>query len=216
VVCYVVVVLKPFFKYDDSLDAFGVHGVGGFLGALLTGIFASTAINPDGANGGLSQLGIQTVAACVAVAYSFVMSLVLVKVIDLVWGFCLRPQAESEGLDRAEHGEVGFDFGLAYEQVPEAPAPEPRAANVPPDGHQRFTVVLEGGDQDEIGRTWSDLCQPGHGAPEEFRTLYPYVTTVQGNRFRFRGGDPATLSAALEHLFESRSHGQKVRAHVET
>src|SRR5947209_10028450 len=54
VVCYVIVVLKPFFKYDDSLDAFGVHGVGGFLGALLTGLFASTAINPDGADGGLS------------------------------------------------------------------------------------------------------------------------------------------------------------------
>src|SRR5205085_2741431 len=150
VVCYVVVCLKPFFKYDDSLDAFGVHGVGGFLGAVLTGVFASAALvkagtgNADAhfqlgalADGRLAQIGVQLIAAVVAVVYSFVVSYVLVKAIDWGWGFCLDGRSENEGLDRCEHGEVGFDFGPTLDLVSEQPPQEPRAAAVPPNGQKR-------------------------------------------------------------------------------
>jgi Amt family ammonium transporter len=217
IVCYAVVCLKPSFKYDDSLDAFGVHGVGGFLGALLTGLFCSKAINDAGADASFEQFKIQLTAASVAVVYAFGLTLILVKAIDIAWGFCLDLEAENEGLDRTQHGEVGFDLTLAYEQVAEMPPQEPRAAMTPPNGKGRFTVVVDGVNSHELMHTWSDLCQAGpQPTPAELNAVYPFVTTVKGNRFHFRGGDPATMSAALTRLFESRMRGQKVQARVES
>jgi ammonium transporter len=209
VVCYGSVLLKPRFGYDDSLDAFGVHGVGGFLGAILTGVFCYKAVNDAGDNGLLSgnpmQVGIQFVAAASSVIFTFGMSLILVKVIDQLMGFTVEAKEETEGLDRIEHGEVGFDLGLALESVPEVPAHEPRPALVPPNGQKRFTVVVEGADAAELKNTWSDLCGAGAApTPAEFRALYPYMTTVQGNRFRFRGGDPKVMSENLRHLLQNR------------
>jgi ammonium transporter len=230
VVCYAAVCLKPVFKYDDSLDAFGVHGVGGFLGAVLTGVFASAALYKAGSgsplpgetpggwllDGHWGQVPIQLTAALVAVAYSFGASLLLIKGIDLVCGFCLDPRAESEGLDRSEHGEVGFDFGLALESAPEQPLHEPRAAAVPPNGQKRFTAVVDGASNGDLIHIWSDLCQAGPQPPTpEFRAVYPYVTTVQGNRFRFRGGDPSTLGDNLQRLFQERLKGRPIRVRVE-
>jgi Amt family ammonium transporter len=215
VACYAVVCLKPFFKYDDSLDAFGVHGVGGMLGALLTGVFASKAINEAGADASLGQFTTQAIAAAVAAAVAFAVTFVLVKAIDAVWGFCLEAQAENEGLDRSQHGEVGFDLGLASEQVPETPPQEPRPAMVPPNSRGRFTVIVDGSDAHDLMRTWSELCQAGpQPAPAELRAVYPFVTTVKGNRFHFRGGDPAVLSTSLTRLFEDRLPQQKIQARV--
>jgi Amt family ammonium transporter len=218
IVCYTVVCWKPFFKYDDSLDAFGVHGVGGFLGALLTGVFCVKAINPDnGADASFDQFKTQLLAASVAVVFAFAVTFVLVKAIDLAWGFCLEPQAENEGLDRNQHGEVGFDFGMAYEQVPEMPLTEPRPAMAPPNGKGRFTIIVDGSNPAELMHTWSDLCQAGpQPAPAELRVVYPFLTTVQGNRFHFRGGDPAAMSTSLTRLFEGRLHGRKIQARVES
>jgi ammonium transporter len=226
-ICYGAVCLKPLFKYDDSLDAFGVHGVGGFLGALMTGVFASAIYYQAGAgntdpvgaltSGRLAQIGVQLVAALVAVIYSFVVTAVVVKGIDLAWGFCLDPRAESEGLDRTEHGEVGFDLGPALELAPERPPQEPRPAAVPPNGQKRFTVVVQGAGNGDLIHAWSDLCQVGSKPPSpEFKTVYPYVTTVQGNRFRFRGGDPKVMRESLERLFQDRLEGSAIRAHVES
>lgn len=227
VVCYVMVCLKPFFKYDDSLDAFGVHGVGGFLGALLTGVLASAALYNAGAGNPLdkplgklaegmaSQFTTQLVAACVAAAYGFGVSLILVKGIDLTLGFCVDAPTESEGLDRTQHGEIGFDLGLALESIP-MPSEEPRAATVPPNGQKRFTVVVEGPDTGDLIHTWSGLCQANaQPVSEEFKEVYPFLTTVQGNRFRFRGGVPAVMKENLQKLFEKRIKGQPIRTHVE-
>jgi ammonium transporter len=215
-ICYAVVCWKPLFKYDDSLDAFGVHGVGGFLGAVLTGLFCTKLINDAGADASLAQLKTQLIAASVAAAYAFAVTVVLVKGIDMAWGFCLEPQAENEGLDRHQHGEVGFDLSLAYEQVPETPPQEPRAALVPPNGRGRFTIIVDGPNPGDLMHTWSELCQTGaQPAPAELRAIYPFVTTVKGNRFHFRDGDPAAMSASLTRLFEDRLRGQKIHARVE-
>jgi ammonium transporter len=228
VICYVAVCMKPFFKYDDSLDAFGVHGVGGFLGATLTGVFASAVLYKAGSGSDLpggggwlydnnfSQVLTQLKAAVVAVAYSFGVSLILVKVIDLIWGFSLDNRAETEGLDRSEHGEVGFDLGLALESVAEVPLHEPRPANVPPNGYKRFTAVVEGADNGDLIHVWSELCGAGPQPPTpEFRAVYPFVTTVQGNRFRFRGGDPTVMKENLQKLFQERLANRAIKVHVE-
>src|SRR5262249_34781488 len=219
VVCYGMVCLKPVLKYDDSLDAFGIHGVGGFLGAVLTGALAAAALFKAGSGSDLpaTNVTVQLIAAFAAAAYAFVVTLVLVKGIDLTCGFCLDAKAESEGLDRGQHGEVGFDFGPALEVALEH-STEPRPATVPPlaDGQKRFTVVVEGAVNGELTRAWSDLCQAGpEPPPPEFRAVYPYVTTVQGNRFRFRGGDPSVMSGNLQRLFERRLGDGSLRTYVE-
>ncbi len=111
-VCYVAVVSKERFKYDDTLDAFGVHGVGGALGAILTGVFASKALNDagrDGAiHGNVSQIGIQALGVGVVALYSGVVTLVLLKLIDKVMGLRVPVEDERQGLDDTEHGETGY------------------------------------------------------------------------------------------------------------
>jgi Amt family ammonium transporter len=228
-VCYLAVCCKPLFKYDDSLDAFGVHGVGGFLGAILTGVFASNAMfksgsgsslpvdNPGGwlIDGHIGQVGVQLTAALVATAFTFVITVVLIKLIDGAWGFCLESPEESEGLDKTQHGEVGFDLGPALESISERPPTEPRAASVPPNGVGRFSVVIEGVLNGDLVSAWSSLCQSGAQPPApEFLAVYPFMTTVQGNRFRFRGGDPAVVQDNLIRLLQTRLN-RSLRSRVE-
>jgi len=123
VFCYfMVVVVKNKFGYDDSLDAFGVHGAGGTLGAILTGIFASSAINPifkdaagnplpsGGLEGNWHQLGNQFAGIAIAWIISIVGTLVLLKLVDLTIGLRVSNAAETEGLDISQHGEEGYDW----------------------------------------------------------------------------------------------------------
>jgi ammonium transporter, Amt family len=123
VVCYMMVaIVKQRFGYDDSLDAFGVHGVGGTLGALLTGVFASSAINPifkDAAGNTLpsgavdshwGQVGNQIMGILIAVVLSVVGTLILLKLVDLVIGLRMSPEHEMEGMDVTQHGEEGYDW----------------------------------------------------------------------------------------------------------
>jgi Amt family ammonium transporter len=115
VVCYGGVLLKSRFGYDDSLDVVGIHGVGGTTGALLTGVFASKAINPAGSNGLLhggsaSVLGIQAAAVVATIVYSFTVSFILLKVVDAVVGLRVSEEEEETGLDLSQHSEVGYAF----------------------------------------------------------------------------------------------------------
>jgi Amt family ammonium transporter len=310
--CYLAVAVKNRLGYDDSLDAFGVHAVGGFVGAVLTGLFCSSMVNSAGADGffavrwqesrikeleandkkaiadakakaeglkkaadeaeakynavkddstrkdeaadlekamkeaqadaaaatakadglgkeldalsekkaarekdkkgALTQLGIQFKAAGLAVVFAFVLSLGLALLTHAVTGggFTTDERSEAEGLDRTEHGEVGFDFGYATESVPVVTV-EPRAASVPP-GNGRFDLAVEGTTPTELLKAWSALCQPTDGpADPDFLAVYPHVTTVQGTRFRFRGGDPAELARRVETLFKKQL-GKDVKA----
>jgi Amt family ammonium transporter len=114
VVCYGAVMLKGRIGYDDSLDVVGVHCVGGTLGALATGVFATTAVNAAGANGLLygnpRLLGIQAVAVAVSLAYSFVVSFLLLKVLDKTMGLRVEKEDEVMGLDLSMHGEAGYNL----------------------------------------------------------------------------------------------------------
>ena len=106
--------VKNMFGYDDSLDAFGVHGVGGITGAILTGVFATTAVNSSGANGLLHGNPGQVVNQCIAVAVTITVAalgtLVLLKVVDLTVGLRVSIEDEMEGLDLTQHGETAYNL----------------------------------------------------------------------------------------------------------
>ncbi len=114
VVCYLAINLKSKFGYDDSLDVVGVHGVGGTLGAFATGLFASKAINPAG-NDGLffgnpALLANQGVSVLVAWVYSFVVTWIILKMLDRALGLRVSDEHEVNGLDLSQHGEAGYSF----------------------------------------------------------------------------------------------------------
>jgi hypothetical protein len=309
VICYLAVSLKNRLGYDDSLDAFGVHGVGGFFGAILTGVFATTAIFPDGGdgpfaysyhrsrleslpklideakaedgkakfevaceesnlqgatadrkpehekklaelkeiaedksailnnltneqkalaakidkqddkeNGGkdkkssMSQVFVQIKAAMISVVFAFTVSLLLALLTQAITGnnFKTDAKGESEGLDRTEHDEVGFDFGLATESVAVVSA-VPKAADVPR-GNGRFDVQITGADHAELMKVWTALCNPSQDPVDpDFLAVYPYVTTIRGTKFRCRGGNPEELAKRLSTLF-TKLVGKEVKA----
>jgi Amt family ammonium transporter len=105
--------MKGKLGYDDSLDVVGIHGLGGIWGALATGLFASTAINPDGANGlffgNPGQLWIQFVSVIGTMAFSFVMTFIILKVVDLIIGLRVSSEDEERGLDISLHNETGYN-----------------------------------------------------------------------------------------------------------
>ena len=115
-VCFwMVAVVKPKFGYDDALDAFGVHGVGGIIGSVLTGVFATRFVTgEDGVQGALygdwNQLWIQIAATVISMAFSAVMTFVLFKVVDKLVGIRVDKRVEEEGLDIYEHGESAYDL----------------------------------------------------------------------------------------------------------
>jgi Amt family ammonium transporter len=105
-VCYLAVQLKSRTGFDDSLDVVGVHLVGGLIGALLTGVLASTAVNA--VEGGLAQLGKQAIAAGITLVFSFVATLAILKVVDLVFGVRVTEEEEESGLDLSQHAESAY------------------------------------------------------------------------------------------------------------
>ncbi len=110
-VCFQALRLKNRFGYDDSLDVVGVHMVGGIIGVLLTGAFASLAINAAGAAASLTLVGKQAVLTGVTVAFSFVATLLLLKLTDITVGLRVSDEHEDIGLDLSQHGEVAYRIG---------------------------------------------------------------------------------------------------------
>ena len=114
VICYAAVLAKPRLGYDDSLDVVGVHCVGGIVGALCTGLFASKLINPAGGDGlffgNPGQFVTQLLAVGVTLVYSFVISYILFKILDATMGLRVSPEDEIAGLDLTEHQETGYSL----------------------------------------------------------------------------------------------------------
>jgi Amt family ammonium transporter len=117
VACYLMVTkVKALFGYDDALDAFGVHGAGGTIGALLTGVFAQQIVNPifgagkpaGGLDGHWGQVGNQLVGVLIAWGLALVGTIVILKITDLLTGFRANEEAETEGLDISQHGEEAY------------------------------------------------------------------------------------------------------------
>lgn len=314
--CYAAVMVKNMLGYDDSLDAFGVHGVGGFIGAVLTGIFCYSAIYPAGGDGyfamkgqdarvalleksgvadakkeaevkkaafeklkpaydllvakgkdkltddekkafeagelaemfaadadkaftgaeaelkalketiakrsadekdvkgPFSQLIIQLKAASISAGYALVASIVLVLLVQLITlgNFSTTKKNETIGLDQTEHGETGFDFGLATETTASRSGTEPKAALTPKVKSTRFELAVEGVAKEDIVKLWTGLCQPSDKpAPADFLAVYPSVTTFSGNHFQCRGADAPAVAARLESLFKKLLPGKPVK-----
>ena len=111
---YMVAVVKPRLGYDDTLDAFGVHGIGGIVGSVLTGVFATQFISgPEGPSGALygdwHQLWVQVLATVISIAFSAVMTWILFKLTDKLAGIRVDKRVEEEGLDIYEHGESAYN-----------------------------------------------------------------------------------------------------------
>jgi Amt family ammonium transporter len=114
IICYGGILLKAKLGYDDSLDVVGIHGFGGTWGALATGLFASTMVNPDGADGlffgNPSQLWTQFVSVAATMAFAFLMTLIILKVVDLMVGLRVTEEEEEIGMDISLHNEAGYSL----------------------------------------------------------------------------------------------------------
>jgi len=114
ILCYLGVFSKNRFGYDDSLDVVGIHGVGGTWGALATGLFASKAINEAGENGlfwgNPGLLGVQVLAVAATWIYAFLMTLIILKILDWTMGLRVSEEEEEMGLDLSQHSETGYNF----------------------------------------------------------------------------------------------------------
>jgi len=112
--CYGGVLVKSKLGYDDALDVVGIHGLGGAWGAIATGLFASTAVNPDGANGlffgNAAQLWVQLLSIVITMGFSFIMTFILLKIIDWTIGLRVSPAEEERGMDISLHNETGYTF----------------------------------------------------------------------------------------------------------
>ncbi|MDD2465726.1 MAG: ammonium transporter [Desulfobulbus sp.] len=113
VVCYVAVNMKSRFKFDDSLDVVGIHGIGGITGTILLGVFASKAVNPNGADGLLAgssaQLVSQLIGVGVVCVYAFIVSWIILKLVHTLIGLRITEEAEHQGLDYTEHSETAYN-----------------------------------------------------------------------------------------------------------
>ena len=109
-----VAVVKSKLKYDDSLDAFGVHGIGGLVGSILVGVFATQAITGEGGEQGAlygdwNQLWVQIVVSAASIVYSAIITFILFYVVDKLVGIRVAPRVEEESLDVYEHGETSYN-----------------------------------------------------------------------------------------------------------
>jgi Amt family ammonium transporter len=115
-VCYIAVqIVKQRFAVDDSLDVFGVHGVGGMTGTLLTAFLMPVELGGVGYGEGvtmMSQFGVQVIGVGATAIWSIVASFVLIKITQMAVGLRVDPDIETQGLDLSEHGETGYNVAL--------------------------------------------------------------------------------------------------------
>lgn len=224
--------LERTLRVDDPVGAISIHGTCGAWGVLALGLFADGTYAPryhfNGVAGNVTglfygnpgQLAAEAIGLVVCVAWAFPVAYGFFWAVGRLVGNRVNAQTELLGLDVPELGALGYI--MQDPKVPESriyvfqPA-EPRAARVPPNGGKRFAILVEGVEADVLAQTWSDLCRATGGGPPpaEFRAVYPFMTTLQGNRFAFRGGNPLTVRASLERLLQDQLKGRPVRVRLE-
>ncbi len=163
----------------------------------------------------------QFVAECIGIGANVIWvgasALLVFWLIDKLIGNRVSPDVEVQGLDVPELGVLGYinDDPKSPESHVLHPPREPRRASTPPGG-KRFNVVVEGLEPRVLKEIWSDLCQPGEQQPpDDFRAVYPCMTTLEGRTFTFRDGDPEAMRDALARLIRKNVRGAAVGARVE-
>lgn len=160
--------------------------------------------------GSTGQFKAQCIGTATNIVFVLIMSFTMFGVTGLIVGNRVAPETELAGLDVPEMGILGYinedpktpEGHLAYAGA------EPRPALVPPGG-KRFAIVVEGINNGEMLHAWSEMCQPGKAPdPEVFKEVYKNMTTVQGGRFVFRGGDPDTMKSGLQTLLQGKLKGK--------
>jgi Amt family ammonium transporter len=217
---------------DDPVGAISIHATCGAWGILAVGLFADGTYAPrdpfNGVPGNVTglfygsagQFAAECIGLVVNVAWVFPVAYGFFYVVGRLLGNRVNAQAELLGLDVPELGALGYI--MQDPKVPESrmyifqPA-EPRPARVPPNGSKRFSILVEGVEIELLAQTWSSLCRTtGAGPPsDEFRSVYPFMTTLQGNRFSFRGGNPLLVRASLERLLQSHLKERSLRVRLE-
>ncbi len=111
-ICYILTTFKGLFKYDDSLDVIGIHGTGGIVGSILTGIFATVLINADGADGlfygSMNLFNAQIISTIASISFAFLGTLLILFIIDKISGLRVSEEEEMQGLDISQHGENAY------------------------------------------------------------------------------------------------------------
>jgi Amt family ammonium transporter len=178
-------------------------------------------LEPQGVTGLFYGNPSQFVAECIGVVANVVWvglaAYLMFWLLNKLVGNRVNPEVEVQGLDVPELGVLGYvsEDPKTPEGHVSHPPKEPHRASAPPNG-QRFTVVVEGLEPRLLRELWSDLCQPGEQPPlEDFRAVYPYLTTLEGKTFTFRGGDPEAMRDALARLLRRNVRGVAVGARVD-
>jgi Amt family ammonium transporter len=179
---------------DAKLDVVGVTGL----------LYGSTG-----------QFRAQVIGTSTNIVWVFLSSLAMFLLIEVTIGNRVSPEVELAGLDVPEMGIMGY-----INEDPKTPeghltsaGGEPRPAVAPPGG-KRFVIVVDGVGNGELMHAWSEMCQPGKATdPQVFKEVYANMTTVQGGRFIFRGGDPERMRTGLETLLRGKLKG-KLQVHL--
>lgn len=172
------------------------------------------ALKETAKEGSLNQFWIQFKACVFSVVVAFVLSLILCLLVQALTlgNFRTTKQEELEGLDRTEHGEVGFDLSYAVDAVATSEI-DMAKPSTPVKGENRYVLSVSGATPEELIKIWSELCQPnGEKTDPDFLATYPHVTTVQAGSFRCRGGNAGEVAKRLESLFSSRLPGRNIKA----
>jgi Amt family ammonium transporter len=220
-VVWSVLFLERATRLDDPVGAISIHGINGAWGVLAVGLFA------DGGYAGVTGLfhggGMQLVAQIIGlvanVVWVFGTMFLFFKIVGAFVGNRVGPTTELQGLDVPELGVVGYfneDPAAAKGSLSRQIA-EPRAATAPPSVSEvRFAVVIDGVEPGLVKAAWNELCQPKDAPGDaDFVKVYPLMTLLKGNRFRFRGGNAEEVRAIMERLLAKRLPGKTIRARVE-
>jgi Amt family ammonium transporter len=220
-VVWSVLFLERATRLDDPVGAISVHGINGAWGVLAVGLFADGSYRGVSGlfHGGGQQLVAQTIGLVACIIWTFVTSWVFFRIVGVFVGNRVGPTSELQGLDVPELGVVGYfneDPAAAKGSTSRAFA-EPRAAAAPPPASEnRFSIVIEGTDAASVKAIWNELCQPSDRPSDpDFVAVYPLMTLIKGNRFRFRGGEPDDVRSRMERLVIKRLPEKAIRARIE-